>query len=176
MGVALRPFSIGAYLLMKKYEIVYAEENPNTPITIGDLVMSILICSRTFDDFISLMQSENCLTEIKNWGKCIDKEIRNNPNYFCEKSNMFVKYMEDGMKTPKYWVLANDDDRSGSSNKLMEHIITTLQGQLGYQRSETLNCSYRQALYDYLLYLEQKGVIQIMNDGELSELEEGSHA
>jgi hypothetical protein len=170
MCVKMRPFSIGHYLLMKKYDCAYVSDDPK-PYTIEDLIMSIMICSREFDDFLNFIDDKSCMKWIKKWGKFVNKEVKGNVNYLTEKNKQFIDYINDGIRIPKYW-MAQNNESPRKSNRLIEHMITTLQGKLGYTRNEVLNCSLNQALYDYFLYLETNGVLELMNDEELDLLEE----
>jgi hypothetical protein len=174
MGVKLRPFSIGHYLLMKKYDCNYVSDEP-ADTSIDDLVLSISICCRKFDEFVDFISDKNCLKWIAKWGKQINKEVNGDPFYIIKKRNEFIQYLNEGMRIPKYWLLVEEDD-GGSSGRLMEHIITTLQGELGYTKDEVLNIPFTQAIYDYFLYLENKGIIKLMTDEELNLVEANNGA
>lgn len=166
----MRQFSIGHYLLMKKYDCAYVSDELVDP-TPEDLILGLAICAREFDDFLNFIEDKSCVKWIKKWGKYVNKEVNDNPRYLVQKHKEFVDYLNNGMRIPKYWMLQKEDDGIRKPGRLIEHMITTLQGELGYTRQEVLNCSFNQAIYDYFLYLESKGVIELMTDDELQLLE-----
>ena len=104
MGINLRPLSIGSYLLMKKYEVAFVSDTP-AETTINDLVMGIAICARTFDGFMEFINGPDCMKWVEKWGKAVNKELKRKPNYFVEKQDMFVDYLTNGMRIPKYWLV-----------------------------------------------------------------------
>ena len=71
LGVRLKPLSLGHLILLHRYESAFVVGGIPTE---ADLVLSVLICSRTYEDAIDLVESG----QVRKEGKKLDKALKRN--------------------------------------------------------------------------------------------------
>ena len=162
LGVRLKPLSLGHLILLHRYESAFVVGGLPT---VGDLVMSVMICSRTFEDARELIGSGQWKRETKKLEKalkvCDDEKAR---------FQWFVEYMEEGLDGPKLWT------KEGSSNKAFgappEQVVkVALMSQLGLSETEVLNRPFSLCLWDMATLSEMNGGARIYSqrDADLQE-------
>ena len=180
MGVDLRPLSLGHYILMLRFGCRYAgdEEIDVGLEEMGDLLLGLMICKRTYEEFLEWIYSEKWATDMAEYGKSVDKWIKQNPDKFDLLSviSLFQGYLKNGSKTPLVEPIQTTRISSGTKSGAhwSQVILTVLTGQLGYSKTEALNMPLSQAFYDYYKYCENNNMCKIIGDDELKEIEKAT--
>ena len=99
LGVKLRPLSLGHLILLKRYGSAFVVGGIPTE---ADLVLSVLICSRTYEEALELVESGRFKQEAKKLEKalrvCGDVQAR------CE---WFNDYINEGLNISKVLIQLN---------------------------------------------------------------------
>ena len=161
LGVRLRPLSLGHLILLHRYDSAFVVGGLPTP---ADLVMSVLICSRTYEDALDLVESGQFKREAKKLEKalklCGDEEAR------CK---WFVEYMEEGLDGPKLWTKEKSGGTFGAPPE--QTVKVGLMSQLGLSETEVLNRPFSLCLWDMATLAEMNGTLKIYSqrDAELKQ-------
>lgn len=163
LGQRLRPFSLGHYLILSRFDSPFLAEN-GAAIDRNDLIFAVMVCAMDYQEFFDFMQSPKHEEKIRAWGNAVglfDVEA---------KIMAFHAYLLSGMKAPKFW-----DEGEGkpkpSGTHWSQSMILTLTGKLGYTHREVLNCPLTKAISDYLRHHEEQGAVRIMTDEEIALVE-----
>lgn len=159
LGVRLRPLSLGHIILLHRFECAFL--TGGTP-GFDDLVLGILICSQTFDDFVELADSSEFTATIKRlrrkWFSGLFGFFWRVPDV-ATRTRIFVDYLKDGMTGPEYW---SDPKHISTSNAPgWASVKVSLIRRFGMTESEALNRPYRLSLFDLAVAAEQDGMIRI---------------
>ncbi|MDA7624668.1 hypothetical protein N8697_00700 [bacterium] len=161
LGVKLRPLSLGHLILLHRYESAFVSGGLPTP---ADLVMSVLICSRTYEDSLDLVESG----QFKREAKKLDKALRvcGDVKSRCE---WFVEYLEEGLAGPKLWTKDGSGQNLGAPPEQV--VKVALMSKLGLSETEVLNRPFSLSLWDIATLAEMNGTLKIYSeqDAELKE-------
>ena len=126
--------------------------------------MSVLICSRTYEDALDLVESGQFKREAKKLEKalklCGDEKGR---------CNWFVEYMEEGLDGPKLWTKEKSSQSYGAPPE--QTVKVALMGQLGLTETDVLNRPFSLCLWDMATLAEMNGSLRIYSqrDAELKQ-------
>ncbi|MFK3632123.1 hypothetical protein, partial [Klebsiella pneumoniae] len=71
---------------------------------ISDLILGVLICSMSYNEFVKFMDDKDFEKEIAKWGKTFEKQVKKDKDFnLFEKFQLFKDYITDGTKIPLYW-------------------------------------------------------------------------
>lgn len=174
LGVRLRPFCLGAYFLMQRFDVAFASDDVDRIGGIPDLLLSLAICSRTYEEFLEFVEDEKGFKKWCNkWGKEIKKQMKRDKTFnMFHKFMSFEKYMKDGIVIPKYFEGDDSDEGTSSGAHWTQSVLLVLTSELGYTYSEALNMPLSKGLSDYFKWAENTGMVTLMNDDELEIVEE----
>lgn len=171
LGLRLRPFSLGHYLLLQKFNCAYVQDEVEP--RHADLTLGCLVCSMRFAEFIEFIEQKNFLHQVKKWGKRIGVYR------FAEKSAMFTAYLQASLREPDYICTQPTD---GAEGDWTHNLKTTLVTRLGYTDTEALDMPLTKALSEYYKLAESEGILRLLtpediamakaNDAALAALEE----
>lgn len=147
---------------MARFDCAFAS-NEVTTVTKDDLILAVLICSKTYEEFLAFIENENFLDAVRQWGEQVGKYD------LLEKVSLFKEYMETANTAPKYWEDIGDSKTSGAHWTQAVKVVLT--GHLNYTESEALNCPLPKALADFFKHAETSGVIRLMTPEEISYVE-----
>ena len=154
LGVKLRPLSLGHLILLKRYGSAFVVGGIPTE---ADLVLSVLICSRTYEDAVELVESGRFKQEAKKLDKalrvCGDVQAR------CE---WFNDYINEGLDGPKLWQKENKGKSLGAPPEQV--IKCALMSKLGFSESEVLNRAFSLSLWDMATVAEMDGSLRIFSE------------
>jgi hypothetical protein len=178
LGVKLRPFCIGHFFLMQRFNCAFSSENEETLGNVEDLLLAISICSRTYEEFIEFINDPAHFNKwCKQWGIEVTKALKKDKNFnFLHKMMLFKEYMKNGLIVPKFFEGDNQGDGKTSGAHWSQSVLLVLTGELGYTYSEAVNMPLSKALADYFKWAEKGGMVTLMNDDELeavAEIEKG---
>ena len=162
LGVKLRPLSLGHLILLHRYSSAFVEGGMPTTV---DLVMSVLICSRTYEDALDLIESGQFKRETKKLEKalkvCGDEKAR---------FDWFISYMEEGLDGPKLWTKSGSQGKSCGAPP--EQVVKiTLMSKLGLSETDVLNRPFSLCLWDMATLSELAGTLRIysQHDADMQE-------
>lgn len=160
LGLKLKPFCLGHCEHMERHGVAFMDSNAKE-ITVADLLLGVLICSKTYEDFPKFIATENLLEEGKQWLKaCGVFSVK-------DKIALFVEYIRHASQKPMV-VFEHEGKQSGS------HWIQCIKIgliELGYTPSEAMNLPLAQAFADYYRAAENAGVLRILCREEAEEIE-----
>lgn len=168
--IELLPFSLGRYQLLRRFECAFVAEE-ETQATVEDLLLGLLVCSMRCREFLVWIQSKAAARELKAWGKRIRRQIKAEPHFnIYEKIGLFRQYLESSARVPKFW-----EEQSHQANPSGSHwshsVEVTLRAELGYTIEQIEETPLGKALGDYFKWAESQGLITIMTEEQIADLE-----
>ncbi len=163
LGLKLKPFSLGHYFLMRRFGNGFVGDE-TTNASREDLLLGILICSMRHDEFLKFIEQKDFIKQIKKWGK--KAGIFDLPS----KAMLFRDYLKAAQEAPQFWIEQEDGTESGGH--WSQAVLTTLMGQLGYSRAEAMETPLAQALADFYKHAESLGIVRLMTDEEIAQVQE----
>jgi hypothetical protein len=153
LGQELLPLSLGHLLFLERLNLLPATEP-------DQIVLAILVCTRTTNDIIPTIQDNWLGTKIRFWlwrfspFRAID---------WGKQSEALGKYVSEGTQTPSTISLheKGDNNLANSGTPFLQHIKATLQSKLNYSPAEATDCPYVQAMWDYYSYHETEGNVMV---------------
>jgi len=177
LGLALKPLSLGRYRLLKRFECAFVSDG-EARAGISDLLLGLVICSMSVDDFLASLDNGTLEKEIRNWGRkvCrwpllsllpfIGKHWRKKHVFdFREKCALFQRYLLDGSEMPKYWDQSEGGKESGAH--WSQSVEVVLRGELGWSAEEINEAPLTKAFADYFRWAESNGLVQLMTPQEV---------
>ncbi|MDD5351531.1 MAG: hypothetical protein PHQ12_15065 [Chthoniobacteraceae bacterium] len=178
LGLRLRPFSLGHWLLMQRFSCSFATQ-PNTPTlhhsttpsaaaSRDDCLLGILICSMRHADFLAFIEQKDCFKQITKWGKKVGF-IDLKP-----AAELFAKYLAESLSEPDYVEL-----KPGSgevAGDWAQNLKITLMTRLGYAEAEALDMPLSKALADYFKLAEADGILRLLTPADRAEAAANSAA
>ena len=165
LGRKLRPFCIGHYLILSRFDCAYVSETAANA-SREDLIFAVLVCSMRPREFMEFIEGDGVEDAVKEWGQKIGLFD------FKEKSDAFQKYLTEHSKMPGFWI-EQDGGRSGAH--WAQSVLLCLTSQLGYTREEAEQVPLTQAFHDYLKHAENSGAIRLMTPEEIALTEGGQN-
>ncbi len=182
LGLKLKPFCLGHYLLMKRFDCAFVspgEKRAGLP----DLILGLLICSMGYLDFLTFIESKGFEREISRWshkvspfpwlGKFpfIGKWWRSKYSFnIVEKMGLFKAYVSNSSRQPSIWI---EDDSEPSNSHWSQSVFQVLRSHCGYSAEQALALPLTQAFSDFYKYAESLGVITFMSDEEVAAMAAG---
>lgn len=162
LGRKLKPFSIGHEILLERFGSHYALTSEKAP-GYSDLILSVFICSRTFEECLSDLAHKRCGLRLRAWG------------WYCgsfdvwEAKRFFARYIAEHATWPKKFWVEKDISSKRSGAPFVQALKVRLQKDMGYSESEALNAPYSVALWNYMTALENSGVIRLFSEEDQRE-------
>jgi len=153
LGLRLRPFSLGHYLLMQRFGCNYLADDPAAA-TREDLLLGVLICSMRHDEFLAFIEQPNFQKECRAWGKKVSLFD------FPEKDALFSAYLKASLTEPDYIEL-NPSEGAGDWAQNLKMCLTT---RLHHSEAEALDMPLSKALADYYKLAESEGSLRLITD------------
>lgn len=200
LGLELRPFCLGHYFLMQEEKNGFIPEVGNT-VGLTDLLIGLLICSRTYEEFLEFRKLEDnswldrttvwqwlckhftCFTYhplslnqwCKKWGKQVRKAAKRGDINLITEFNRFRHYMNEGIEDPSYDIEQEaDSNRAESGTHWADALLSLLTTKLNKTETEAMNLAMCRAFAEKYKWLEAEGIITINSeaDKELFKLQE----
>ncbi len=161
LGVRLRPLSLGHLILLHRYESAFVTGGLPSP---ADLVMSVLICSRTYEDALDLIESGQFKRETKKLEKALRLcgDVKARSSWFCD-------YLEEGLSGPRLWTKEGGGQNLGAPPEQV--VKVALMSKLGLSETEVLNRPFSLSLWDIATLAEMNGTLKIYSqrDADMQE-------
>ncbi len=197
-GLPLKPLSITRYRLMAWRGVAFAAEEERVA-TAGDLLMGVLICSMTVEDFKKFATHPNFRNAVQQWGRSVGFfeprfiEWTLKPKIlFCAPLNWLhrklfpteydiqdLAYLTGEMQKFQDYIKAGSKapeywdespDSKASAAHWSQSIEVVLRGELGWTQEEIDEEPLGKALQDYFKYMENQGLVRLMSAGEAREI------
>ena len=189
-GRQLKVLSIGRYRLMSRLKVAFVAETERTAAA-GDLLMGVLICSLSCDEFMELLAEPDFKEQVQRWGrrmgffppqwfswpvigKWLEKYFGQliaeaDAEFLAEQMQLFQQYIVEGSKTPPYWDESPGERVSGAH--WSQSIEAVLREHQGWTKQEIAEKPLTKALWDYFKHMENQGMVRLMTDDERREAE-----
>lgn len=173
LGVPLRPYSLGHYLLMVKFDCAFASDNSDAMASIEDLLLGVAICSRTYEDFLEWIHNPQDVEDwMKEWGKVVMDMSKNDIDFnMFEKFLLFKEYIQNGSQLPHFWT---NDEKAGEPKTSGAHwcqsLLSVLTSECGQTEQQVMNQPLCKSWSDYLKFAEKGGMITLVSDEEEAEM------
>lgn len=160
LGKRLKPLSVGHLILLEYIESPFIS---GSPVSTGDLVNAIFICSRSFEETMEAWQDKGTSHKITEWGK------RVGPFDLEEKCKLFQEYVGYYHRWPESDSKHEGNGKLGSPEYAV--ILDVLQSDLNYSESDAINMPYNKAAWKCSAHLERLGIIEIEPEDSNTEAE-----
>jgi hypothetical protein len=175
LGLRLRPLALGHVILLKGYDCAFTADEARQA-TIEDLILGLVVCSQTVEDATALLDGlddpvpwysrlNRSQKELRRWGRTVRRAIKRDKAFSVfERFSMFQRYIEEGSKLPRFWVLK--EETGPVTAPWYQNVKLSLMSQLGYTESQALNIPLRVAFQDYFRHAESCGTLRLYSDQE----------
>ena len=152
LGIKLRPFSLGHYILLEKNNCALLLGGPATVI---DFAIAVVVCSNTFEEFLEAQRNGEVQKHTKRLAKvCNEIDL--------EKESRFVaNYIEEGLLGPSYWF---KEHGKGLSTPLPQIIRCQLHKNTNLTESEIMNRPFAMNLWDIVTLGEMDGNLSLKTE------------
>ena len=152
LGIKLRPFSLGHYILLEKNNCALLLGGPATVI---DFAIAVVVCSNTFEEFLEAQRNGEVQKHTKRLAKvCNEIDL--------EKESRFVaNYIEEGLLGPSYWF---NEQGKGLSTPLPQIIRCQLHKNTNLTESEIMNRPFAMNLWDIVTLGEMDGNLSLKTE------------
>lgn len=164
LGIRLKPFSFGHMILMDRFDCGLSPIDDSVSPSLSDLVLGILICARSFNEFVQLADDSKAFTAESNR---VTKRIK--LKELAHKAQLFGEYMRDGMRSPKYWMTDKPSGQSGAPLPLA--VIMLLMCEMHVTEQEALDMPASRALWYCTALGERKGQARLWTKRDEAEQE-----
>ena len=149
LGVKLRPFSLGHYILLEKNNCALLLGGPATVL---DFAIAVVVCSSTFEEFIESQRNGEVERYTKRLAK-VCKQIN------LEKEAKFLAdYIEEALTGPSYWFT---EKGKTLSTPLPQVIRLQLHKNTNLTETEIMNRPFAMNLWDIVTLGEMEGNLTI---------------
>jgi len=153
LGLNLRPFSAGHLILLHRIESAFVAGGP---INLDDLALSVLICSKTFEDGCALFNDLELNTFLVQWH---EKLVEGGGLDFEEKVARFTEYMAEGQKCPGY--IYKDGASEIGDVPTVQFVKAFVMSRMTMTESEFLNRPWALSVWDFLTLQAQGGSVRL---------------
>ena len=161
LGVRLRPLSLGHLILLHRHESAFVLGGIPEP---EDLVLSVLVCARTYEDALELVESGQHNQESKKLDKALQA-----CGSLGDRYQWFANYLEEGLSGPKLWIKSDGAQKFGAPSEQV--VKVALMSKMGLSESQVLNRPFSLCLWDMATLAELNGTLRIYSqrDAELAQ-------
>jgi hypothetical protein len=154
LGIRLRPFSLGHYILLEKNACALLLGGP---VTVIDFAAAVVICSSTFEEFLEAQASGAITKHTKRLAKvCQEIDL--------EKETQFLReYLEEGVQGPSYWF---KDKGKNLETPLAQVIRVQLHSKTNLTESEIMNRPFAMNLWDIVTLGEMDGSLNLKTEAD----------
>lgn len=154
LGLKLRPFSLGHWLILQRADSPFV--SGSTP-EVVDVIFAVLVCSLTFEEAASALDSEEFGKQIVRWVKTLRKLN------FIDKLHEFQRYWFYGNQIPSYST-TKEEMGEWSGTPWPQRLKIVLMSELGFSESDVLNRPLRMCWWDYLCFEERRGNVTVLSE------------
>ena len=193
LGLPLLPMSLGHYFTLRRLGCAFVSDD-KTELTREDLILACLVCSMPADEFDRWIESGklNFWQKAFAWLRFIFRNINQGELAIAftgtrwefeaatwgrkvgafdleEKARVFLEYVNESARFPKYWLEREDSTPSGTH--WSHSVLVTLTGQCGFTETRAKSMPLREALLHFFKHAESCGSVRLMTADEIAETE-----
>jgi hypothetical protein len=179
LGLRLRPLSIGHLILLHRLESPFVVSSaPGATISIGDLALACLVCSKDWLGGLALLEQEDLAKALFKWGLRATRQHGwrilcpwlYTPLKLEEKLELFQEYLKFNMEAPCYSV---EESKSRSINCPGWQVVkVVLMSKTTLTEREILDRPYRLCIADFLTLRAMEGQLNFEDESELEQAQE----
>lgn len=193
LGLTLLPLSLDHYFTLRRLGCAFVSDE-RQELTREDLILACLVCSMPPDKFNTWIESGklNFWQKAWAWVRFIFRNINQGEFTIAmtgnkwefevatwgrkvgafdleEKAKLFLEYVNESARFPKYWMEREDSTPSGSH--WSHSVLVTLTGPLGFTEERARSMPLREALLHFFKHAESCGSVRLMTAEEIAETE-----
>lgn len=157
LGQKLKPLTIGHLFLLERFECLPCTER-------DQLILAVIICSHDHDEVLPLLEDRWWNWKMRFWRWSLGKFD------WMEKFELWDQYHTRSMETPCAIPKHDSKGLADSATPFLQHLKVTLQSKLGYSPAEALNAPFSQAVWDYFVYHEIEGNVDVQDRDKRKEM------
>lgn len=187
-GRRLQPLSIGRYRRLKRFGVAFVSDKEEEA-TARDLMIGVLICSLSADEFVQFVSSPKFEKQLQAWGrksgffppKCFSwpligkwlykacgREVdQADATLLLREIQSFQNYIKENSKSPRY--LDENGEGKPSAAHWSQSIEVVLRSQVGWTKDEIETEPLNKAIWDFYKHMEQQGCITLMTAEDIYE-------
>lgn len=179
LGVPLLPLSAGHLIRLNQVENTFLLGGD---LTLEDLALGVLICSRNWDDCTTILNSPKLVQYMRRWQRRVCGQtgllywlgLRSPAKVgFAEAFILFSEYLKAGMKMPNVRYDASQSKETGCP--LVLWVLNKVESKTAWARAQLLDRPWVETLFDWLTLEAQDGNIDgFMDKASMEEIEEGT--
>ena len=153
LGQRLHPLTIGHLLLLDRFGCA--------PVDSSDaLITAVLICSRPVDDVVPTLEDRWLPFKLRilRW--------RLGGIDWSSKIKLWEQWLQEQTAAPTVIRKGDGGDLKHSATPFLQHLKVTLQSKLNYSPAEAFAAPFSQALWDYYVFHELEGTMEIADADE----------
>lgn len=165
LGMELKPLSLGHKVLLEYIESPFETDGL---VDVPDIVLAAMICSRTFEEGVELLMSDDLKRRVSEVAVALQFKgrwpfRRVEPIRWPEKVELMRLYFDEHNKCPLFSVDAKAADGSPDGCPLIQRVRVTLMSKLRLTDSQVMNRSWPLCLWDYLTIISASSSIRIID-------------
>jgi len=180
LGLRLRPFSLGHVILLGRVRSSFVTEGE--PLSLHDLALSVLICSLSYTDGLSLFNNRNLDRFFKRWHSRLAGESwltrlgfrKLREIDYAQKAVEFGEYIKRASKIPNYSYRADDFKQIECPS--VQIVKVTLMRDMGFREAELMDRPWGLCLWDYVTIRALAGHISLVDSDQLKEAQAAADA
>lgn len=149
LGLRLKPFSLGHYILLKRYGFVC---DSGEPYTRENMILACLVCSMDYREFLEFIESPDYKADVIAWG-----ELCGHFN-LAEKLRLFYEYIAPSFEEPAFIIIGQTADNPGDWS---QNLKLAMMLKLNATEEDILNRPLASLRSDYFRLAEMDGIIRI---------------
>lgn len=157
MGVRLRPFSLGHFIVLQRVRSPFVSDE-DLKVTVADLIFAVWACSRSWEKALSSFD-ERFDARLK-WLRL--RSFFMTPQEIAERMLMFRRYVNDAFSVDK--PLMSDSKTRHCTTPMTMMLVQTLTREYGLSRSEALDTPVGQAIMEHYAIMESAGAVTFVSD------------
>lgn len=189
-GLRMKPLSIGKYRMLARFKCAYVSEI-ETAAQAGDLLIGVIICSKTCEDFKGFVTSKDFQKEIRKWGsrfgfypprcfswpvigrrleKIFGKIIAEaDARYVMGEAALFAKYITGGAPDMSKQFMDEPSEGEFSGSHWSQNIEAVLREYQGWTREEVDEEPLSKAIFDFYKHMESRGHGRFLSPEEVAD-------
>lgn len=157
LGRRLKPFSVGHRILLERFESAFV--TGETP-TIADLILSVALCSRSYDDALRFLDTKCSTWNMRVWGFKIWLAVKCGLS-LTKSAATFAAYVQSGSTFPN--VKFKESQNTRDVRVPMVASVKSFLVRCGHSDAESLEKPYGLALWEYAIASASDGRAEIVD-------------
>lgn len=165
----LKALSLGHIILLTRIESPLFNRTAGDDVTItpADILKTILILSKDYDDGLKCIERLNAGDTYWAWRKSY--WLLSKPDRLLAYADMLTEYLQESMEAPLIWDDGNNKEDKKSSTASWLAVFKLQFMKLGYSEKEVLNKPFASLVYELMATAEMKGMVDFVGGESVEE-------